>query len=74
MATAYAIANLQERGIMFIDAQTPVYEGMIVGENSRTNDLNVNVTKEKQQPMRASTADEAIRLVSPHVNGPRAGH
>lgn len=49
MATAYALANLQQRGILFINAQTPVYEGMIVGENSRTNDLNVNVTKEKQQ-------------------------
>jgi GTP-binding protein len=69
-ATAYAIANLQERGTMFIEPQTPVYEGMIVGENSRTNDLDVNITKEKKQTnMRASTADEAIRLVPPHVMG-----
>jgi GTP-binding protein len=69
-ATAYALANLQERGTMFIDPQTPVYEGMIVGENSRTNDLDVNITKEKKQTnMRASTADEAIRLVPPHVMG-----
>jgi GTP-binding protein len=69
-ATAYALANLQERGTMFIDAQTQVYEGMIVGENSRANDLDVNITKEKKQTnMRASTADEAIRLVPPHVMG-----
>ena len=51
---------------MFIDAQTSVYEGMIVGENSRTNDMDVNITKEKKQTnMRASTADEAIRLTPP---------
>jgi GTP-binding protein len=70
VATAYAIANLQERGVMFIEPQTQVYEGMIVGENSRANDLDVNITKEKKQTnMRASTADEAIRLVPPHVMG-----
>ncbi len=69
-ATAYALANLQERGVMFIEPQTPVYEGMIVGENSRTNDMDVNITKEKKQTnMRASSADEAIRLVPPHVMG-----
>jgi GTP-binding protein len=69
-ATAYAISNLQERGVMFIDPQTPVYEGMIVGENSRQNDMDVNITKEKKQTnMRASTADEAIRLVPPHLMG-----
>jgi len=70
VATAYALANLQERGTMFIEPQTAVFEGMIVGENSRTNDLDVNITKEKKQTnMRASTADEAIRLVPPHVMG-----
>jgi GTP-binding protein len=70
MATAYAIANLQERGVMFIEPQTQVYEGMIVGENSRQNDLDVNITKEKKQTnMRASTADEAIRLVPPRPMG-----
>jgi GTP-binding protein len=70
VATAYALANLQERGMMFIDAQTPVYEGMIVGENSRANDLDVNITKEKKQTnMRASSADEAIRLVPPRIMG-----
>ncbi len=69
-ATAYALANLQERGVMFIDPQTEVYEGMIVGENARANDLDVNITKEKKQTnMRASTADEAIRLVPPHLMG-----
>ena len=70
VATAYAISNLQERGEMFIDPSTQVYEGMIVGENSRPNDLDVNITKEKKQTnMRASTADEAIRLVPPRRLG-----
>jgi GTP-binding protein len=70
VATAYAIYNLQERGEIFIAPTTVVYEGMIVGENARTNDLDVNVTKEKKQTnMRASTADEAIRLVPPRVFG-----
>jgi GTP-binding protein len=65
-ATAYAIANIQERGEIFIDPATQVYEGMIIGENSRTNDMDVNITKEKKQTnMRASTADEAIRLIPP---------
>ncbi len=70
VATAYAIANLQERGVMFVEPQTPVFGGMIVGENSRANDLDVNITKEKKQTnMRASTADEAIRIVPPHLMG-----
>ncbi len=69
-STAYAIYNLQERGEIFIGPGTQVYEGMIVGENARANDLDVNVTKEKKQTnMRASTADEAIRLVPPRVLG-----
>jgi GTP-binding protein len=66
VATAYAIYNLQERGEIFVEPGTPVYEGMIVGENARPNDMAVNVTKEKKQTnMRASTADEAIRLIPP---------
>src|SRR5687768_5225232 len=70
VATAYALANLQERGVIHIDPGTPVYEGMLIGENSRDNDLDVNVTKEKKQTnMRASSADEAIRLVPPHIMG-----
>ncbi len=65
-STAYAIFNLQERGEIFIEAGTAVYEGMIIGENARARDMDVNVTKEKKQTnMRASTADEAIRLVPP---------
>ena len=65
-ATAYAIFNLQERGEIFVEPGTSVYEGMIVGENARQNDMDVNVTKEKKQTnMRASTADEAIRLIPP---------
>jgi GTP-binding protein len=68
VATAYAIYNLQERGEIFVEPATSVYEGMIVGENSRQNDMDVNVTKEKKQTnMRASTADEAIRLIPPRI-------
>jgi len=70
VATAYAISNLQERGEIFIEPGTDVYEGMIIGENARANDMDVNVTKEKKQTnMRASTADEAIRLVPPRLLG-----
>src|SRR5438445_319730 len=66
MTTAYALWNLQERGVLFVGPGTEVYEGMIVGDNSREADMDVNVTKEKKQTnMRASTADEAIRLI-PH--------
>lgn len=65
-AVAYALFNLQDRGIMFVNAQDKVYEGMIVGENSRDNDLDVNVLKGKQLTnVRASGADEAIRLTPP---------
>jgi len=63
-ATAYAIWNLQERGEMFVEPAEKVYEGMIVGENARASDMDVNITKEKKQTnMRASTADEAVRLI-----------
>ena len=66
--TAYAIFNLQERGEIFVDPGTEVYEGMIVGENARDADLDVNIVKEKKLTnMRASTADEAIRLVPPQL-------
>jgi GTP-binding protein len=67
-ATAYAISNLQERGEMFVEPGTPVYKGMIVGENSRPNDLDVNITREKKQTnMRASTAEEGLRLIPPRI-------
>src|SRR5581483_10925996 len=67
-ATGYAIYNLQERGEIFVTPGTEVYEGMIVGENSRPDDLDVNIVKEKKLTnMRASTADEAIRLVPPRI-------
>jgi len=70
VTTAYALANLQERGVIHIEPGTQVYEGMLIGENSRNNDLDVNVTKEKKQTnMRASSADEAIRLVPPIIMG-----
>jgi GTP-binding protein len=64
ITTAYAIWNLQERGEMFVEPAEKVYEGMIVGENARNSDMDVNITKEKKQTnMRASSADEAMRLV-----------
>jgi GTP-binding protein len=67
-ATGFAMFNLQERGELFIMPGTEVYEGMIVGENARTSDLDVNIVKEKKLTnMRASSADEAIRLVPPRV-------
>ncbi|MBL8232723.1 MAG: translational GTPase TypA [Bryobacterales bacterium] len=67
-ATGYAIFNLQERGEIFITPSTDVYEGMVIGENSRDADLNVNIVKEKKLTnMRSSTADEAIRLVPPRL-------
>ncbi|HEV8617824.1 MAG TPA: translational GTPase TypA [Methylomirabilota bacterium] len=66
--TGYAIDNLQARGVMFLGPGEQVYEGMIVGENSRDNDLDVNITKEKKLTnMRASTADESIKLTPPRV-------
>lgn len=65
-AVAYAIWNLQDRGIMFIDPGDKVYEGMIVGEHSRDNDLEINVLKNKQLTnIRTTSKDEAIRLVPP---------
>jgi GTP-binding protein len=65
-ATAYTLSHMEERGELFIGPATAVYEGMIVGENARTADMDVNVTKAKKLTnMRASTADEAIRL-TPH--------
>jgi len=66
VSVAYAIWGIQERGEMFVGPGVEVYEGMIVGENSREDDMNVNITKEKKQTnMRSSSADEAIRLVPP---------
>jgi GTP-binding protein len=62
--TAYALWGLQERGTLFLGPGVEVYEGMIIGENAKDNDLDVNVVREKKLTnMRASTADEAIRLV-----------
>jgi len=64
VSTAYSLWNLQERGELFVGPGVEVYEGMIIGENSKDNDLDVNVVREKKLTnMRASTADEAIRLV-----------
>src|SRR5689334_15111754 len=66
VSTAFALWGLQERGELFVGPGVDVYEGMIIGENSREQDMDVNVTKEKKLTnMRSSTADEAIRLI-PH--------
>jgi GTP-binding protein len=66
-ATTYALYNLQERGELFVRPGTAVYEGMIVGENARDADLDVNAVKEKKLTnMRAANADEAMRLVPFH--------
>jgi GTP-binding protein len=67
-AIAYAIWKLQDRGVMFIKHQTPVYQGMVVGEHSRDNDLEINVLKGKQLTnVRASGSDEAVTLVTPKI-------
>jgi len=64
--TGYALYNLQERGEIFVGPGVEVYEGMVIGENARWDDMDVNAVKEKKQTnMRASVADEAIRLVPP---------
>jgi len=66
--TGNAIFSLQERGEIFVSPGLMVYEGMIVGENAKTADLNVNIVKEKKLTnMRASSADEAIRLIPPRL-------
>ena len=67
-ATSYAMFNLQERGILFVPPTTEVYEGMIVGENSRAEDMDVNITKEKKLTnVRSSTADVLERLAPPRT-------
>ena len=65
-ATGFAIVNLQERGSLFIGPGVELYEGMIVGENARAEDLDVNATKEKKLTnMRAASSDETVRLIPP---------
>ena len=67
-STIYALFHLQPRGVLFIKENTSVYEGMIIGENSRDNDLDVNVIKEKKLTnIRAANADEALQLVPPRI-------
>ncbi len=66
--TPHAMTNLQERGTMFVQPQTQVYEGMIIGENSRESDMNVNITKEKQLTnMRSSTSDIVTKIIPPQI-------
>jgi GTP-binding protein len=68
MTTAYAMFSLQERGTLFVAPGTEVYEGMIVGENSRADDMDVNITRERKLTnVRQSTGEELERLVPPRV-------
>lgn len=65
-ATGYGLFNAQDRGQMFISPGEPVYSGMIVGQNARSDDMTVNVCKKKQLTnMRASGSDDALRLIPP---------
>ncbi|MBO5789694.1 MAG: translational GTPase TypA [Clostridia bacterium] len=67
-STSYGLYNTQDRGVMFIGVQTPVYEGMIVGENPKMGDISVNVCKQKHlTAIRSAGADEALRLVPPRI-------
>jgi len=69
-STAYAIYQLQDRGKMFIDPGTKVYEGMIIGESTREQDIDVNITRKKQMTnTRSSGADESLRLEPPKILG-----
>ena len=75
VSVAYALWNLEGRGRMFIGAQEKIYQGMIIGEHSRENDLEVNPLKGKKLTnVRASGTDEAVRLTTPHHLVPRRGH
>lgn len=68
--TIFALFHLQPRGTLFVKENTPVYAGMLIGENSRDNDLDVNVTKEKKLTnIRAANADEALQLIPPMIMG-----
>ena len=68
MVVAFALFNLQERATLFVGPGEPVYEGMIVGENSRPGDMDVNPTKEKKLTnMRSKSSDENIQLENPRV-------
>src|SRR4051794_13622718 len=66
VVTSYAMFGIQERGTLFVDPAQEVYEGMVIGENSRADDMNINITKEKQKTnIRSSTAEEFDRLTPP---------
>jgi GTP-binding protein len=66
--TAFAMLNLQERGTLFVSPGTEVYEGMIIGENSRSDDMDVNITKEKKLTnMRSSTSEETEKVIPPRA-------
>jgi len=75
VSNAYGLFNLQERSDLFIGAGADVYEGMVVGENARPGDMDVNATKEKKLTnMRTHAHDEALRLTPPRELNPGVGH
>ncbi|MGZ5422793.1 MAG: translational GTPase TypA, partial [Aeromicrobium sp.] len=65
VATSYSMTNIQERGTLFIEVGTEVYEGMVIGENSRADDMDINIVREKKQTNVRSNADEFEKLVPP---------
>ena len=66
MTTNYALLNLQDRGALFVGPGVEVYEGMIIGENARSEDMDINPTKERKVTnVRSSTAEELVRLIPP---------
>ena len=68
MTTNYALLNLQDRGALFVGPGVEVYEGMIIGENARSEDMDVNPTKERKVTnVRSSTAEELVRLIPPRL-------
>jgi GTP-binding protein len=68
LTTTYALMNLQDRGALFVGPGVEVYEGMIIGENARSEDMDVNATKERKVTnVRSSTAEELVRLIPPRL-------
>jgi GTP-binding protein len=68
LTTTYALMNLQDRGMLFVGPGVEVYEGMIIGENARSEDMDVNATKERKVTnVRSSTAEELVRLIPPRL-------
>lgn len=68
VVTAYSVMQLEDRGTMFVEAGTPIYAGMIVGENTRENDLTINLTKQKHATnVRSATKDQTVSTKKPRI-------